>query len=603
MNKWLNHNLVPAFCLLLTAATLAAFLPLTRCDFISLDDPSYVTGNPHVQHGLTLESIRWAFATGYASNWHPLTWASHMLDVQLFGLNPHLHHLTNLLFHIVNSLLLFLVFRRMTGEDWKSAFVAALFAVHPLHVESVAWVAERKDVLSTFFLIVTVGMYAFYAGRPSLIRYLAVILFFAFGLMSKPMLVTLPFVLLLLDYWPLKRMSDVGCRMSEIGGRRSGPGGRKSEGGNRNPPQKRRGHRENTNQPSERGPKTLHSFAFFRDLSMPCPRSVPVDNSLSFAASRLRVKYLVLEKLPLFVFSTLSCIVTYMVQRRGGAVTPIEALPLGARIANALVSYVVYIRKTFWPYDLAIFYPHPLHLPGWQVLGAALLLGTVTFAVLRLGKRYPFLPVGWLWYAGTLIPVLGVVQVGSQAMADRYTYVPLIGLFVLIAWGAPEFLTKLRFGKAALFAASAIILLCLSIAAYRQAGYWQGALSLWDHALEVSGDNDAILLARGAEYGHLGRFDLAIRDFDKALELNPANAEAYYSRAVSYGRLGNLTPAIEDYGRAVLANPRHARAYFNRGLVWADLGQGLRALEDMKTAARLDCEEAREILKKWGITW
>ena len=348
-----------AIYLFLTAASLLAYWQVIQCDFINFDDPAYVTENIHIRHGITMAAIRWAFTTGYAANWHPLTWMSHMLDVQLFGLNPRWHHLTNLLFHIGNTLLLFFVFHRMTKAPWQSAFVAALFALHPFHVESVAWVAERKDVLSAFFWMLTMAAYIYYVERPSLLRYSAVLVFFIFGLMAKPMLVTLPFVLLLLDYWPLRRLQGAG----------SGQG-------------------------------IPQSFAF---------------------------RPLLLEKLPLFALAALSCIVTYIVHREGGAVRSFEAFSPGVRIANAVVCYVIYAGKAIWPNDLAVFYPHPGAWPLWQVMGAVLLFGVITLTVIRTAKRFPYLTFGWLWFAVTLVPVIGIVQVGRQAMADRYTYIPLIG--------------------------------------------------------------------------------------------------------------------------------------------------------------------------------
>ncbi len=423
--------------LLLTAGAIIAFQQLSQCDFINYDDDEYVTENIHIQHGITTQSIRWAFTTGYAANWHPLTWMSHMLDVQLFGLKPRWHHLTNLLFHIANTLLLFFVFHRMTKAPWKSAFVAALFALHPLHVESVAWVAERKDVLSTFFWMLTMAAYVDYVehgteigGRKTEVgegtsifrplssvlrtptsdfRYLSVLIFFALGLMAKPMLVTLPFVLLLLDYWPLQRLepkkSDqefrTGIDEPLSANKRKGKSGRNHTSGS---------------VPAldmMRGPvRTLQSML---------NEEKPAAHKYQWAL----VRPLILEKIPLLALAALSCIVTYFVQKKGGAVIPIEAFPLGARVANACVSYIIYIAKTVWPINLAVFYPHPGLLPLWQVLGAVLLLGAVSFAVIRSAKRFPYLAVGWLWFAGTLVPVIGIVQVGSSGPGrPLYLYPP-----------------------------------------------------------------------------------------------------------------------------------------------------------------------------------
>jgi tetratricopeptide (TPR) repeat protein len=570
---------VPAIYILLTIATVVAFRQVTECDFITMDDHSYVTENSHIANGISWEAIRWAFATGHATNWHPLTWVSHMLDVQLFGLNPHLHHLTNLLFHIVNSLLLFLVFRRMTGEDWKSAFVAALFAFHPLHVESVAWVAERKDVLSTFFLFSTLAMYAFYADRPFLIRYLAVILFFAFGLMSKPMLVTLPFVLLLLDYWPLQRLDP-----------------------------EKHGHGDTGRDKTENRERGLLSATEKKRKRITKPTGPPVSATRVAASPLPRfpvsvlIRPLILEKIPLFVLSALSCIITYMVQQRGGAVTPLEALPVGVRIANALVSYVAYVRKTFFPHDLAVFYPYPLNLPAWQVLGAALLLGAVTFAVLRLGKRYPFLPVGWLWFAGMLVPVLGIVQVGLQAMADRYTYIPLIGLFIMAAWGIPELLRKWRFRREAVSVFSVIVILCLVVASHRQVGYWKDSITLFDHALEVGGPSGTVYYARGCAYSMLGLYRREIEDYDRAIRINPGRWELYYNRGIAYWELGDQTRAIENFNMVIATDPGNAEGYMSRGLAYGKLGDQRQAIADYDKAIEIN-PEGSEIYNSRGTAY
>lgn len=362
----------------LVVSAAGAYWGVKDNEFVNYDDDEYVTQNSHVQAGLTSEGIVWAFTTTHAANWHPLTWLSHMFDYQLFGPNPQGHHLTSLLLHILNSILLFLVLRRMTDALWQSAFVAVLFALHPLHVESVAWVAERKDILSTFFWILTMWAYVRYVERPGSTRYLMVALPLALGLMAKPMLVTLPFVLLLLDIWPLGRID-----LSEYG--------------------------DASRDKRDKRPRT--GIVLMR---------------------------LAKEKIPLFALVAASCLVTFAAQRSGGAVQPMESLPFMDRVVNAIVSYFLYIEKMVWPTDMAFFYPYPVHtLPLWQPLGAGLLLLVITVLVIRTARRKPFLLVGWFWYLGTLIPVIGLVQVGGQAMADRYTYVPYIGLFMVVAWGVP----------------------------------------------------------------------------------------------------------------------------------------------------------------------
>jgi hypothetical protein len=366
-------------CMALAAAVAAAYAPLWDAGFAGLDDHLYVSGNPHVQQGLTREGVAWALGSTKASNWHPLTWLSLMLDCQLFGAGAGSHHLVNVGFHVANSVLLFLVLRRMTGRRWPSALVVALFALHPLHVESVAWVAERKDVLSTLFWILTMGAYVRYARRPGVLRYLPVFAFLLLGLMAKPMLVTLPFVLLLLDYWPLGRLAR-----AEAGATGLAPSGEVAGG------------------------------------------------------RRAKVWRLVLEKVPLLVLAAASCVVTFAVQRHGEAVMPLERLALPARMANAAVSCVAYLGKMVWPQGLTVLYPYPADRPAWEVAAAAAFLLAVTAAAAALVRRRPYLAVGWFWYLGTLVPVIGLVQVGEQPMADRYTYVPLIGTFIMVAWAAGD---------------------------------------------------------------------------------------------------------------------------------------------------------------------
>ncbi|MBW2569478.1 MAG: glycosyltransferase family 39 protein [Deltaproteobacteria bacterium] len=360
----IRHNEI-IICLFLIITTLAVYWQVTNHEFLNYDDDIYITKNHHVQAGLNLESAIWSFTSGtmVSNYWHPLTWLSHMLDFQLYGMNAGGHHMTSLLFHITNTLLLFFIFRRMTGNIWQSGCVAALFALHPLHVESVAWVAERKDVLSTFFWLLTMLAYCRYVEKPVLIRYFIVLLFFVLGLMSKPMLVTLPFVLLLMDYWPLGRI-QLGQAIKE--------GNVKSQ-------------------------KT----SFF---------------------------HLVGEKIPFFLLTAVASVAAYITQQKGGALTCMDLMLLKIQIANALVSYVSYIGKMLWPGKLAVFYPHPGTLPIWESVVAGLLLISITAFVVIPRRRFPYLFVGWFWFIGTLVPVIGLVKVGSFAMADRYTYVPLIGL-------------------------------------------------------------------------------------------------------------------------------------------------------------------------------
>jgi tetratricopeptide (TPR) repeat protein len=549
--------------LFLAAATLIAFWQVHHFDFNNFDDDTYVTRNSHIQDGVTLQAIRWAFTTGYANFWHPMTWLSHMLDVQLFGLSPGGHHLTNLLFHIANTLLLFFVFHRMTKALWKSAFIAALFALHPLHVESVAWVAERKDVLSAFFWMLTMGAYLFYVERPGMQRYLAVMVFFVLGMMAKPMLVTLPLVMLLLDYWPLRRFEEkksapdtrVEVKAPAVAGKRKGK--------------------------SEKGRAV-------RGAVKAAEPSAKTEQRGERKYDWALIRFLLREKIPFFVLTVPSSIVAFIVQQEGGAVSTIEGLPLGVRLANAFVTYILYIGKMIWPSNLAVFYPHPGLWPLWQVGGAVLLLLVVTLLVIRGAKRFPYLPVGWLWYVGTLVPVIGLVQVGSQARADRYTYIPLIGLFLIVAWGVPELLRGWRYRKAALGLSAALSLSCLSVVTWIQVGYWQNNFTLFEHTLKVTDRNVIAYNNRGNDHLSLGNYRQAIEDYNKAIEFNPKSPEAYNNRAAAYQNLRNYKQAIEDYSKAIELNPKYAEAYNNRGGAYGILGNYRQAIEDCTKAIELN---------------
>ncbi len=532
VNSMLKNKQMLMIYIFLTLAPLIVFWQVNRCDFFIFDDSDYITQNAHVKNGVTMAGIRWALTSGDVSNWHPLTWISHMLDVQLFGLRPGWHHLTNLLFHVANTLLLFFVLRRMTKALWESAFVAALFALHPLHVESVAWAAERKDVLSAFFWILTMGAYCSYVEDQRLRKYLVVVLFFALGLMSKPMLVTLPFVLLLLDYWPLRRFrqipSDQKIGKAVNADMQKGISKKK----------KRRAAREEMKAETPAGSSSRWALFF----------------------------HLLWEKIPLFVLTAVSCIVTYLVQEEGGA---LRSWPLSVRISNAFVSYIAYIEKTVWPTDLAFLYPLSLPLPIWQVLGAVFLMIAVTAVVIWKAERIPYAAVGWLWYAGTLVPVIGLVQVGFQSRADRYTYIPLIGLFIIAAWGISEFSRKWRYRKEMLFASSIAVLACFSMVTWTQVRYWQNSFTIFDHTLNVTHNNYISYDGRGHAYGNIGNYQQAIKDYDKVLEIKPDYAGTYISRARAYANLGNT----------------------------------IQADEDMKTAARLGDEYAQDTLKSKGIAW
>jgi protein O-mannosyl-transferase len=507
-------------CLFLVIMTLSVYWQLRNYDFVNFDDSEYVYENRQVQGGFTFENIKWAFTTIHMCNWHPLTWLSHMLDYQLYGLNPGAHHITNLLFHITNSLLLFIVFRKMTGHFWQSAFLSSLFALHPLHVESVAWISERKDVLSAFFWILTMWSYVWYVQHPRIDKYLLVLLLFVLGLMSKPMLVTLPFVLLLLDYYPLNR---------------------------------------------------------FR-------KSADINNSLKNST----VYRLVLEKIPLFVIVVISSAMTYYAQKHGGAVVPLDDISIQARMANALVSYSVYILKMLYPFMLAVLYPHPVNFPWWQITGACFLLFFISFSAIRVVNKRPYFIIGWLWYLGTLVPVIGLVQVGNQSMADRYTYIPLIGLFFIISWGIPEIAQRWRNYKKILTIIATISLTILIPVTYIQAGYWKNSITLYEHTIKVTENNYIACNNLGNAYKQQGLEDKAIKQYEKALRIKPDYAKAQSNLGDVYIEQGLKDKAIKQYEKALCINPDYAIAYNNLGNIYEEQGLFDDAIKHYEKAIRID---------------
>ena len=491
-------------CLFLVAASLVVYLQLINCDFVNYDDNSYVTENPYIKAGLTLESFIWAFTTGHASNWHPLTWLSHMLDCELYGLNPMGHHWTNLQIHIVNTVLLFILLNWMTGAVWPSSLVAALFALHPLHVESVTWVAERKDVLCALFWILSILAYVRYTRNRSKMNYLLLVVLFSFGLMSKPMIVTLPFTLLLLDFWPLSRFQ-----------------------------------------------------------SMVHEQQAPKSQMLIT---------LVWEKIPLFILSAMSSILTLFVQQYGGAVTSIETISLKARIANAIVSYTNYIEKMIWPLDLAVLYPLREWRPG-QVIMSGLFLLVLSVLAVRSWRRFPYLTIGWLWYLGTLVPVIGLVQVGAQRMADRYTYIPLIGLFIIVAWGAQDIAAKWRSQRVLLLMFSSLVLIFFMICTWFQVSYWQDGITLFKHAVKMTDNNSIAHCVLGHSLDIQGKHKEAILHYSKALQINPMYTEAHNSLGVLFASKGNFNDAFYHYKEALRINPKYSGAYYNLGKIYANKGE------------------------------
>jgi tetratricopeptide (TPR) repeat protein len=520
-------------CLLLIAATLLVFWQVQNHDFVNIDDNQYILDNPYVKNGLTRASLIWAFTTNRAANWHPLTWLSHMLDYQLYGMNPGGHHVTSLLLHVANSVLLFLLFSRMTGALWRSAFVAALFALHPLHVESVAWISERKDVLSTFFWILTMWMYLLYVERQRLSRYILVLFSFALGLMAKPMLVTLPCVLLLLDYWPLQRF-----RLS---------------------------------QPHDDTPATIQTSK---------ERGVPT----------LR---LFLEKIPFFALAAASSMVTFFVQRSSGAVTALDVFPVKIRIANALVSYVKYMGMMIWPRGLVVFYLHPgKSLPGWHAVGAGLLLVCLSVALIRAARRHQYLPVGWFWYLGTLVPVIGLVQVGMQAMADRYTYVPLIGLFIIVAWGVYDLVKGRRYQQVTLALAAGLVLLGVMTSAWLQVRHWKNSATLFKHALTINAKNYLAHNNLGAALIQQGEIEEGISHYIKALEIHPNYWLAHSNLGGYLVGQGEVEKAMYHCSEALRLNPNSPETHTNLGLALALQGRFEEATTHYFEALRLRPEYA-----------
>jgi tetratricopeptide (TPR) repeat protein len=534
--------------LLLILLTFAVYYRLSGYEFVNYDDDLYVTANAQVQKGLTLKNLVWAFSTTDIANWHPLTWISHQLDVRLWGMDSGRHHLTSVLFHIANGLILFLALNQMTGALWRSAAVAALFALHPINVESVAWVAERKNVLSTFFWVLTMWSYSRYTENPARRRYLMVLFFFMLGLMAKPMLVTLPFVLLLLDYWPLKRFQFESALMTR--------------------------------------PLNIHADIKTTGTVELLQSNIPSGPN---AVSRnITILFLIREKIPLFVLSAVSCWVSFLAQQGAGAVRSMEAIPLTSRVANALVSYVAYMGKMILPFKLAVFYPYPTAIPGWKVAGAGVILILVFGLAWKIRKRYPYVLVGWLWYMGTLVPVIGFVQVGAQAMADRYAYVPLIGLFIAIVWGIAELADGWPYCRKPISVASIMMVGILCATTWTQLGCWKNSVELFRHALEVTAGNAVAHNNLGNALSSLDENDEAYKHYAEALRIQPHFANAHYNMARILTDRGELDEALGHYEAAIKSNPRLIKAYYNRGIILAQKGNDSAAIRDFSRALRLD---------------
>ena len=471
-------------CLLLAAIILATFWDVQNYDFV-FDDGVYVTSNTYVRQGLTGENIKWAMTTTDAGFWHPITWLSLFLDHDLYNLNAGGYHWTNLLFHMANSILLFLLLNRMTGAIYRSGFVAALFAVHPLHIESVAWISQRKDVLSTFFWMLTMWFYISYVKKQCISKYLIVICVFILGLLSKPMLVTLPFVLLLFDFWPLNR-------------------------------------------------------------------------TLLF--SNKNVAFLLIEKVPLILISIIIGIITFYSEQKAGAVITLESIPLGLRVTNAIITYAEYIKKMVWPQDLAVFYPYFNTLSASNVFLSVLILTVISSFVANEVKKRRYLAVGWLWYVGTLLPVIGIIQIGSHAMADRYTYIPLIGLFIMIAWGIPELLEHWRYKKIWLTGSTVMIILIFIICSRIQTQVWENGITLFSHAITVTKKNYLAQSNLGVALAEHQDYEGAIFHYKEALKVKPDYAAAHNNLGAALVQRGRSDEAIKHFRAALKSNPNYVSA-------------------------------------------
>ncbi|MFC1515913.1 tetratricopeptide repeat protein [Thermodesulfobacteriota bacterium] len=508
MHNFLNikpHFLKLLINFLLAALILFSYGQVKRFQFVSYDDSYYVTENPHVRAGLTGKGVLWAFTNNYAYNWIPVTWLSHMLICEVYGLDPAAHHWTNVQLHIANTLLLFFIFQVMTGAVWRSAFVAALFALHPLHVESVAWVAERKDVLSTFWGFWAILAYIFYVRKPNTKRYLPVVLFFSLGLMSKPMLVTLPFLLLLLDFWPLERYSEA--------------------------------------------------------------------NPIQEGSESRSIGSLVWEKMPLFAISAVSCGLTVFLEKRGGAIASLDLFPIKVRVANALVSYLKYMGKMIWPQDLAIFYPYDSMLKMGHIAASAVVLICLSALAIRTARRYPYLVTGWFWFLGTLIPVIGLIQVGPQSMADRYTYLPIIGLFVILVWGVADMVSRFRFKDAVIAALVCVVLPALMICTWFQVRHWENSYTLFTRALNVTKNNWLAHVNMGAVLLDKGRTNEAIYHFEEAVRIKTDSVDALNNLALAHSEKGNIEEATRFFQKALMIDPEDASVHYNFGIHLFDQGK------------------------------
>ena len=530
-------------CIFLMVATFCVYLQVQSHQFINFDDDLYITNNINVQAGLTRNSFTWAFTTSHPPYWHPLTWLSHMLDYQLYGLDPKGHFLTNVCLHMASVLITFLALTHITGALWQSCFVSAMFAFHPINVESIAWLAERKNILSTLFFFLTIWAYGFYVNTSTLKRYGLVVLFFTLGLMSKPMVVTLPFVLLLLDYWPLKRLKIW----------------------------------------KENGHDKISKIQPARNLT---------------------VLKLLIEKIPLFLLSIALSITTVHYQKIAGAVKPLDQFSFQTRLTNSMLSYLKYLGKLVWPSELSILYPHPGNtLPVWQGIFCLIALICITIISIRLINKAPYFAIGWFWYMGTLIPVIGIIQVGLQAMADRFAYIPQIGIFIIVAWGAPELLSKWRHKQKVLSAAGGIIIIALLTTTSNQLSHWKNSTTIFQHAIDVTDNKypdigvayNNLAIAQFSEQNIKG----AIYNLKIAIQLRPNDFKAHQNLGVALFSNQKIKEAIYHYNKSIMINPNYAKSYFNLGKAQFQLGEIKKAIHSFRKTLQLkpDHTKAKNSLK------
>jgi len=508
-------------CVLLVAVTLVVYWPVQDYDFIVLDDNLYIYENRYIQNGFSFDSLKWAFINTIAGMWIPVTWISFMVDSQLWGLSPGGLHIVNLFFHLANIAFLFFLLEKLTGDFWPSAFVATLFALHPIHVESVAWITERKDVLSAFFFFLTIGGYSRYVNQPGVIRYFITFLFFAMGLMAKPMLVTLPFVLLLLDYWPLERF-----KFGQII------------------------HHSNRS-------KTYHFF------------------------------YLVFEKIPFLIFTVLVSVLTYLGTKGVGGIASLESLPVDVRVTNALAYYLKYIGKLLYPANLSVLYPHPNTASWFSIVGTSGLLLGMTWVFIRKARTYPFSIVGWLWYLGMLFPVIGLVHAGTQGMADRFAYLPFIGLYIAIAWSVPALSAGLSHRKTGIAVLSAIVLSIFITTTWHQVHLWENSISLFRHTLKHTDNNYLIHNNLGTVLQEQGNIDDAIKHYREALRIQKDYVSAYDNLGMALLEQGNIDEAIEHFQEALRIEPDFEKAHNSLGIALQKQGNIGDAIEHYREALRI----------------